>query len=313
MTIQILNIPDTRQELATWLDRQLVDLHLAQLVAELDYVAEDLNPPDFDVDSLDEILSGRRDAVLESGLRVLDYEQCAALLTCPALLLELQELVLIHGGRYWQRLLESDAPAPQQVEKASRKSEPKSAPVLLEPVKSASSSRNYASWIVAVATLVIVVSAGVWYRAPDLPPVNQVVEEDPPKQTAEADSTMIASTWGFDNPAGFDDSQTPSQYLNQLAEMASAWFNKRPESAEDLKVRLAQFRHGCETLLEAPHVALAPEDREWLRERCRTWAEKIETHHAAVESDNVLAVREEADETINRLINALRMKATEVA
>ncbi len=309
MTIQILNIPDTRQELATWLDRQLVDLHLAQLVAELEYVAEDLNPADFEVDSLDGILGDRRDSVLESGLRSLDYDQCAALLTCPALLLELQELVLIHGGRYWQRLLESETPAPQQVAKEQRKTEPKSAPVLLEPVKPASSSRTFAGWIVAVATLVVLVSIGVWYQTPDLPPVNQVAENDGP----EAEPTMIASTWGFDNPAGFDDSQTPSEYLNQLAEMASAWFNKRPESAEDLKVRLAQFRHGCETLLNAPHTALAPEDREWLRERCRTWASKIETHHDAVDSENVLAVREEADETINRLINALRMKASEVA
>jgi len=312
MTIQILNIPDTRQELATWLDRQLVDLHLAQLVAELEYVAEDLNPPDFDVDSLDEILGDRRDSVLESGLRALDYDQCAALLTCPALLLDLQELVLIHGGRYWQRLLESETPAPQQVAKAKRKSEPKSAPVLLEPVKAASSSRTIAGWIVAVTTLVVLVSVGVWYQTPDLPPVNQVAEDNEPDKPGVT-PTMIASTWGFDNPAGFDDSQTPSEYLNQLAEMASAWFNKRPESAEDLKVRLAQFRHGCETLLNAPHTALAPEDREWLKERCRTWAARIDAHHAAVESENVLAVREEADETINRLINALRMKATEVA
>jgi len=67
-------------------------------------------------------------------------------------------------------------------------------------------------------------------------------------------------------------------------------------------------------LIESPHRPLSAADRTWLVDKCRAWAAKLDAHLAAIQSgQDALKVRGEADDTINRLIAALRERARGMA
>jgi hypothetical protein len=62
------------------------------------------------------------------------------------------------------------------------------------------------------------------------------------------------------------------------------------------------------------HRPLAATDRDWLKERCRLWAGKLDAHLASIESGgDVPSVRQDADDTIRKLMDALRARSEGVA
>src|SRR5262245_27095304 len=104
MTIHALEIPDATADLAQWLERHLVGLHLGELVTELAVIQ---GSPGGTSD-LRDVLGQEYVAVLESGLQSLSHEQLQMLSAQPRLLIELQELVLTQGGGFWlQRGMEN--------------------------------------------------------------------------------------------------------------------------------------------------------------------------------------------------------------
>src|SRR5262249_28459122 len=73
---------------------------------------------------------------------------------------------------------------------------------------------------------------------------------------------------------------------------------------------IAEFRKGCSALIFAPHRPLSPDDRKWLVERCRAWAEKVDKHLTALEAGGEpIRVRAEMDATVKTLIEKLRERA----
>ncbi len=321
MSIVILEITDSKEELGSWLDRKIVDLHLGQFVKELEFIAADFNPPGYSPESLEEILGSDREAVLDRGLISLSYDQCAAFLANPQMLLELQELVLIEGGNYWQELFDqaeipSASSAGQKKKKLVASSKPKVH--VLQPIVQ-SPKRSKMPWIISVAALGLLAIVAYQYQVHVSHSANSIVENPNDKKSdanPENNSpapTMLASTWGWDNPEAFDNSLPPDDYLHELADAAGAWFNSRPDSTSDLKQRLAEFRHGCETLLTAKHTALSEDDREWLRTHCKKWAGEIDQMLADVDTKEIGEVQKRADQTINQLIREIRLKADEVA
>lgn len=271
-----------------WLERQLVRGDLGQLVCELEKLlqVDPAETPDVRV-----LLGNEFDRVLEAGLSVLSAERIAELLKHPRMLMRLQEAVLIQGGDYWNKIEEADDSKSlvlrewQAIE--SRISDPVG-PVADQHVKQ---GRRGVLRILAGVAAAVAVGVTAWMVRP-VPP-----------------------TWGFDKSGLLTADVAPAEYLNGLASAAEEWFKKRPEDSEGLARRLRDFRHGCDTLLIAPHPQLAATDRAWLLERCQAWAEKIDGHLADLrsESKSVGDVRNEADETINKLISALKARAEEVA
>ena len=69
-----------------------------------------------------------------------------------------------------------------------------------------------------------------------------------------------------------------------LPSAASDWFKKRPEEPAAVAKRITEFRQGCSMLILAKHAPLSPEDRQWLVERCRLWARKLDDHLVALEA-----------------------------
>ncbi|MEQ9408153.1 MAG: hypothetical protein RIK87_10530 [Fuerstiella sp.] len=106
---------------------------------------------------------------------------------------------------------------------------------------------------------------------------------------------------------------TPAAYLDSLADSAQEWFGKRPDTARAVATRIAQFRQGCSTLILADHAPLSAEDRTWLVGKCRARATKLDGHLAAVEAgQDAATVLTAADDTVNKLITALRGRAAEL-
>lgn len=96
-----LDIPSKLEDQRVWLSRHLVGCQLAELVAELAAVfprSEDGHWP-----TLEELLGGELEAVLEQGVGALSADGVHSLLQNPLLMLDLQQHILIDGGVVWQR------------------------------------------------------------------------------------------------------------------------------------------------------------------------------------------------------------------
>lgn len=101
MKIHLLEIPDDLAQRQAWLDAHLAGPDLGELVAELSAVHASGATKRI---ALDDVIGADRARLLQEGTRALPAERLRQLLMHPGLLLELQELVLSEGGRYWEDL-----------------------------------------------------------------------------------------------------------------------------------------------------------------------------------------------------------------
>lgn len=279
MTIYALEIPHDDAAVPRWLEQQLTGPDLRQLVAELRAVESAEPAP-----TLNQVLGSARDPLLEQGLSILSPEQRSQLLAHPELLYELQELVYSSGGDYWLRQLtrESDRRAAlavwPQIQKAV---EPTAA-----PADRVLSRRNV---LVALMTMAAVFLVGFFAM----------------------DALRGPGTYGWSKPGVFEVALAKPAYLNHLADRANEWFDAKPANAEQLARRMKQFRESCDKLIAAEHPQLSDADREWLKERCGVWAGKIDASLAKLNADpsQLKAVNAEMDETVNKLMSALRERA----
>lgn len=294
----LLDIPDNTAEWPAWLERRLVAPDLGELVAELNAIREPGAAQR--TSTLVQVLGEVQASVLTGGLSVLDESILRRVLREPHLLLELQELVLREGGDYWQSVPRSDVHQDQRnsvwqlIE--SQLAAPPMEPLPTAEVRTVTPSRQHGNsrrlFLAATVAALLLVGAGfIWFQPPAAP------------------------TWGFDRPGALSASLPPDKYLEHLADAAEEWFRKRPESAPDLERRLREFRHGCDTLIAAPHPQLAAADRDWLRERCQVWAGKIDRSLVDLTSGAkpMRDVRDDADATLKTLIEALRTRAKAAA
>lgn len=297
MTLFALDIPDEPAQLPRWLENHLIGHHLGDLVAELSAVH---GAPSADQPSVRDLLGERLGGVLEGGLRVLPPGMLRKLLVRPSLLLELQELVFVHGGPYWDRATGSATSVQNQVDRGRRRLEEflAAGDGAEEPERSALLSPRPLAWyrrpwVVGLATAAAVLLAVFFYHT-----------YGPPGERPTPDA------WGWNTPGALPENVPADVYLNRLADAAEEWFRQRPEGPVALARRIAQLRQGCSVLILAEHPALPPEDRRWLVERCRAWADKLDKHLAAVEAGrDPVQVREEADDTVTKLTRALRDRA----
>ena len=309
MRLIALEIPDDAASLAGWLEGHLVGFDLAALVAELEAV----HGPPREPLTLEKVLGDRRESVRLLGLTELPRDRVRILLRQPRLLLLLQEWLLIEGGPYWRRLAASTM-SPKAAAIIARGWEPIATEPAENPVSSIAitsqpaavadvrpSSRRRWRWMVIVASAAAVLVALIITRQrPDGGPGPALLTATP--------------RWGWDRPDALPQDLPSAAYLNHLADAASDWFKKRPNTPIALARRIVEFRQGCSVLILSPHRPLSDAERAWLVDKCRAWAVKLDAHLAAVEAGrDTLEVRREADETINRLITVLRERAGGIA
>ncbi len=100
MNLPLLDVPDDSAAIADWLERQLVGLHLADLVSQLSAVYR----ADDNTATLAEVLGPNSDQIMQRGLAAAPLETLRELLHSPRLLLELQDRIFVAGGAHWQRV-----------------------------------------------------------------------------------------------------------------------------------------------------------------------------------------------------------------
>jgi hypothetical protein len=302
MNSYALEIPDEPASLAGWIERQLTGLDLSELAAELSVVH---GAPEQPSHSVREVLGADLRAVLENGLGRVTPETLRQLLVQPALLLELQEIVLAEGGTYWDRISRPAATLDAHAESGRRR---------LAAFLSTEEQVHQTA-----RPRIITPTRGVWYRRPALVSLATAAAvllavflfERFGRESFFAPARL---EWGWNKPGVLQNDRTPKDYLDRLAHAAGEWFDEHPEKAGELAERLNDFRRGCSRLILAEHAPLASKDREWLVKKCRDWAAKLDGHLTDLEAGKDTAqVRAEVDKTITNLISALRTHARLIA
>ena len=301
VAFHIADLPDRPDDRGPWLDRMLTGFALGELIEELTVLAEfaasegDAPSSGEASGALERVLGDDRTAVLERGLVALPPERLTPLLTRPALLSELQMLVFAEGGAYWHGLLGEDgevaAAADRAFGPAADAADPGSTPppARSPPARTPAPRRRWpVAALSALAAAALLVTVAVVFRPADVPPASAVA-------------------WGWAGPDGLPEADTAPAYLDALADAADAWFNKRPTDRAALATRITEFRAGCDVLIAADHGPLPPAAADRLRAKCRAWAGKLDAQLADLKAGaDLLEVRERTDDTVLRLIAALR-------
>lgn len=291
MSLTAFDLPEETQALRQWLVTQLTSADLSSVVAQLAAVHTDQDQGLM----LETVCGEQWQSILQNGLSELTQTQLQQLLTHPYLLLELQERLLLEGGEFWQKhflnqnddseitkgklalqeQLNSESPSPETVQQTA-------------DYQRTSFRKIAALGLVSAALICVAVFLNQQPAAP--------------------------TGWGWNRPGALTADVPADQYLNQLADSANEWFKKPTETKAALITRLTQFRKGCETLINAPHPQLSPEDRTWLIERCQVWAGKLDTQIVALQTGktDLKTADADADALVNKLIKALRTRAEEV-
>jgi len=289
MNLAALEIPDSSSEQASWLEQHLLGPDLLDVVALLEaFHTHAANSP-----TLADICGGHLTAVLNQGLKVLSEDQLRGLLRHSRRLIELQQLILVNGGDYWNSL---DVATDRQTTARNWQRLQAALPTDLQQLQAArlppvtAVMRNSPTWALAAVAATIAVAIGVVLIQP-----------------------WKSTQWGWDVPGVLAVNVPADKYLEQLADRANDYFQRPRTTATELKQTVREFRHSCDTLIQAGHPQLAQADREWLRERCGAWAKKLDGQLAELErTDDVAKVRTQADATIRTLIEKLRERAEQV-
>jgi hypothetical protein len=295
MRLVALEIPDDSAELPGWLEGQLLGLDLAALIAELEAVQGGRSAESV---PLDRLLGTDRGAVLERGLSALSPERLRAFLRHPRQLLDLQELLLVEGEAYWQRLAavgsESAALGTLGWRRldAFLRTGDAAAPSDVAPRVAA--RRSVSRWVVILATAASLLVGVALYQ----------------RESEPTSAVPPAGNWGWLRPGALTSELPRSEYLNRLAVEAGEWFARRPDQPAALARRIAELRQGCSAVILAAHRPLSPQDRQWLVRTCREWATKLDQHLADLESGTDLReLRVQVDETVRRIVQSLRNRA----
>src|SRR5262249_5410956 len=130
-----------------------------------------------------------------------------------------------------------------------------------------------------------------------------------PAETAIGQS-LPSIGWGWAKPRPLPRDIGAGDYLDSLATGADEWFKRSPGDAAALAQRLCEFRAGCAVIMFGQHRPLSEIDREWLVNRCRGWAKRIDTLLESLdEGSDVPSVRREADSMATNLVKTLRARA----
>jgi hypothetical protein len=297
MNLVALEIPDDPARLAGWLEQHLIGFNLGDLALELAAFHGEAAEP---ARSVRDLLGNSLATVLERGLGQIPNDRLRQLLLQPTLLLELQEIVLAEGGDYWDRLGLESRTADGPMERGRQRLQDLltfEAPAS-EPGSDRLEGRQTLAWYRRPSFVCLATAASV------LVGVFLFQQLSPP----------AAPGWGWNRPGVLALDVPAQSYLNGLADAASDWFNKRPETPAALAGRLNEFRRGCSNLIFAEHRPLTPQDRQWLVNKCRNWAGKLDKHLGDLEAgQSLFRVRTEADDTVNKLIAALRSRAEELS
>ncbi|MEZ6130831.1 MAG: hypothetical protein R3C59_19345 [Planctomycetaceae bacterium] len=285
MSITLTTIPEQTADWPKWLDRQLMEFRLSDLVDELNLI----NPLDNRSPlSLDKVITdSQRDQVLQSGTAALSLEQLQILLGHPETLLDLQELVLEFGGDYWNQFPPSSDIqnlSAAVFEKLNQSADSGQSPDVVRPGQVVSSSpRGRLTWI--LTTIAAVLLAVTVYQMQPMVPTGL---SNPALLTANAESAQ--------------------EWFDAVADAGQQWSTQDLSDTPKLLAAIQETSDACGRLIANPHPVLNGEERDWFVQKCQNWKTKLDDTHAALLAGNLNYddARQQANGIMTRLVDVLK-------
>jgi hypothetical protein len=261
MPIHLLDLLREGIEVRPWLERQLVGPDLLDLVRELTVLHGNAAGPDAGAVFQEQ----HRSEILQRGLAALSEEQLQRLFRNPALLLQLQEWVLVDGGPYWDGVLSGSATLPI------------AAPSLVP--RTSARPRSFRLWPFASHAGVAAAAAALVWLVVAPKPVRDVVEQKVDLAAAPAD--LLLPTLG-----------------RQMDEQLCA-----ARHEQEALTALQEMQTTCATLAEAPLSQLSESARTAVR-RDLAWLQKeIESQRRRLEQGaEVWQVRATVESRVHSLV-----------
>ncbi len=303
--VAILDMPESSAKLGEWLDRALMSEGLARVVDELAVVHHTADEA-VSVEQARDWLGDSFSVVMERGLGELGQARLRDLLKHPYLLPAIQELALVSGGPYWNRLMR-DIPV--------------RAPVTFTGPNPPPNRR----WLFAFASLAVAASIAA-FIAIDAGRDNGGIKPLPHSDltiTRGTDGTNGGQSGGEDKPWGWnrtdllDGVNSPEGIPTRLAEALSEWFGLSPTVGSDLKsfeLRVNEMWAGCEQLSTESFKGMEADCRQKLLASITTFRHKLEAVlndlDQAVpgrdEASALEAARKSVDDSVRETVDALR-------
>lgn len=279
MKLHTFDAPTELNDLKLWIESFVASASLGDLVAEMQAAAPDIDLPTPDVE---EVIGDDLPAVLAGGMNSLGDVKFEKLISNPALLLDLQELILVDGGKYWDEAFGKSGNDEWSAvrDRLGERSEF----VRREAVVA---KWNFSQIAIYALAAVLLIGLAVT--------VNRMITPNRVKP------------WGWQRVAS--SSSTRSEYLSSLAQSANDWFAVRPQSKSDARLRIEEFISGCDNLIQSNHIALSKEDSAWLVDKCRRWKGELEEGLSDLDSRPLSESLASVDLLVNALVRALRDRA----
>lgn len=280
-----LSLPENPEQLADWLEALLCSEDLTQAAIDWEVLAGgQRESAPISLASLSDAQLAEVDA---NGLKSLPEYTLRQLMASPVALLELQEHILATASPYWQtRLASPTATSTHEARWSQIERELATRSQMPEAKKPPGDNRGQ---IWPVLGVVLALAASIAVGAFVLQP------------------SPTPKGWGFNQPGILETAQSEDQLLETLADAAHAWFNKQPQTREELATRLKQFDAGCQTLLSAKLAPLSPAAHQAVDAACQKTRQEIATYLTKLEQGSDLsAIQAAADQTMTTLEESLR-------
>ena len=306
--VTILDMPESSAELGEWLDRALMSEDLARLVDELAVVHQTADEA-ISVEQARDWLADSFSAVMDRGLGELGQAQLRQLLKRPYLLPAIQELAMISGGPYWNRLMR-DIPVAGGV--------PVTGPELPR-------NRTYNRWLFALVPLAVAASIAAFVA------IDAGRDKGGIKPLPHSDLTITRGTdgdavgesgsqdkpWGWNRTDLLDGVNSPGEIPNRLADALSEWFSLGKAAGTDIQtftLRVNEMWAGCEQFSTQPFNGMPDDLNQMLRDSIDAFQQKLEAVLNTLDgplpegerASTLAAARRSVDSCVSEAVETLR-------
>jgi hypothetical protein len=262
--IVVLEYPLETNAQISWLEELLMGLELGDFVKQQQILLGDHAGQR----SATEICDTALGSLYQSGLIELSEAQRAELLHSPRALLQLQEKILEHGGKYWQNIKLPDDQQ-QEIHQAVQQVQEN----LTVSTKSLTPTTNrfgYRKIIYAIVSLAAMVLIALFLnRGP----------------------TDLA----WSKPGVLDVQLADQAFKQHLAVTGQELLANLPADKSSLATRLRQTLTACDALLVAELKQLSPAVRQDLKTRCERWRAAFAQQLANLESNQKTVAETQAE------------------
>lgn len=303
--VALLDMPESSAKLGEWLDRALMSEGLARLVDELAVVHQTADEA-VSVEQARDWLGDSFSVVMQRGLGELSHARLKELLKHPYLLPAIQELALVSGGSYWNRLMR-DVPAEAG-----------------KTVTGLSPPPNR-RWLFALAPLAVAASVAAFVA------LDAGRDKGGIKPLPHSDLTITRGTngenvgqssgedkpWGWNRTDLLDGVDSPGAIPARLADGLNEWFSLKKGAGSDLQafsLHVNELWAGCEQFSTHKFSGMPADLQQNLRDHIAAFQRELEAVLAKLDgpipegekASTLSAARKSIDSSVSEALKALR-------